>query len=469
MSNPTTSPADLGKIFKAYDVRSTYPSPLNEEAAWKVGYATATYLKGLAANSGVGKKDTLVVGRDMRPHSPSLAKALTDGILAAGVNVIDIGVIDTSMIYFAINHLDALGGIQTTASHNPINYNGFKISGPKAIPIGSSSGLDEIKKIAVGLTSIHAGPAAKVEAADIWAAYKAHVLQFLDLRRPMKVVIDASNGMAGKMVPAVFGDVKGLTIVPILFEITGSFTHEPNPLVDKNLDMLRAKLAQTPDADCGSMFDGDADRCLFLDEKGKTIGCDILTALLAKDFLAKPKNKGSAIVYDLRSSHVVKDEVEKAGGVPVRDRVGHAFIKKTLKEKDAVFGGELSGHFYFRDNFYADSGAIAFAVLLSVLSAQPKKLSELVAPLYTYYPTGEVNFEVEDKDGTIAKLAEKYKAGKIDYLDGITVELEGWWFNVRKSNTEPLLRLNLEAKTPKLRDEKYAELQTILGHPAEGH
>jgi phosphomannomutase len=464
------TPASLEKIFKAYDVRATYPTPLNEEAAWKVGFGTATFLKGQAASaSGVAHKDTLVVGRDMRPHSTSLAKALCDGIRAAGLNVIDIGVIDTSMIYFAINHLSVLGGIQTTASHNPINYNGFKISGPKAVPIGSSSGLDEIRAIALGVKSTAVPVSGSIVEKDIWAGYKKHVLSFLDLKRPLKVVIDASNGMAGKMVPAVFGDVPGLTIVPILFEITGSFTHEPNPLVDKNLDMLRAKLAATPDADLGSMFDGDADRCLFLDETGKTVGCDIMTALLAKDFLSKPANKGASIVYDLRSSHVVKDEILAAGGVPVRDRVGHAFIKKTLKEKDAVFGGELSGHFYFRDNFYADSGAIAFSVLLSVLSAQPKKLSQLVAPLYTYYPTGEVNFEVEDKDGTIKKLAGKYSAGKIDYLDGITVELGDWWFNVRKSNTEPLLRLNLEAKTAKLREEKVAELQEILGHPAEGH
>lgn len=471
----------LEKIFKAYDVRAVYPNPLSEDAAWKVGYGAAKFLK-TANTDGVANKNTIVVGRDMRPHAPSLAAALIAGIRAGGMDVIDIGMIDTSMIYFAINHLGAVGGIQTTASHNPIQYNGFKISGPKAAPIGSNSGLDEIKKIALSVTDINQPAVGKLEEKDIWTAYKAHVLKFLDLKRPLKVIVDGSNGMAGKMVPAVFGDVPGLTIVPILFDMPGSFVHEPNPLVEKNLEMLREKMkyarehaAEGGAADVGAMFDGDADRCLFLDENGKTIGCDILTALLAKDFLSKPENKGAAIVYDLRSTHAVIDEVKAAGGVPVRDRVGHAFIKKTLKEKNAVFGGELSGHFYFRDNFYADSGAIAFARFLSVLSAQPKKASELMAPFYRYHTTGEVNFQVEDKDGTIKTLETKYgpggggQGGKVDFLDGITVELDGWWFNCRKSNTEPLLRLIIEAKTAALRDQKFAELKGILGHPVEGH
>ncbi|HMO27616.1 MAG TPA: hypothetical protein PKB10_15250, partial [Tepidisphaeraceae bacterium] len=244
---------------------------------------------------------------------------------------------------FAINHLDCVGGIQTTASHNPINYNGFKISGPKAKPIGAASGLDDIKRIAMKLGRVGGtGLQGKYEQTDLWQPYRQHVLKFLDLKRPIKVVIDASNGMAGKMVPAVFGGVPNLQIIPVLFEITGSFTHDPNPLVEQNLELLKAKAKETG-ADLGGCFDGDADRCIFVDENGKTIGCDILTALLAKDFLARPENKGATIVYDLRSSHVVIDEVKAAGGVPKRDRVGHAFIKKTLAEANAVFGGELSG------------------------------------------------------------------------------------------------------------------------------
>ena len=461
----------IDKIFKAYDVRATYPNPLNEEDAWKVGHATAQFLKRSRANSGADKvamEDTMAVGRDMRPHSPSLAGALIEGIRSTGMNVVDVGMIDTSFIYFAINELDCVGGIQVTASHNPINYNGFKISGPKAKPIGSATGLDDIKRIAQTLRPGKTGVEGKLEERDLWAAYRKLVLSFLQLKRPLRVAIDASNGMAGKMVPAVFDGVPNLKIVPLLFDITGSFTHEPNPLVESNLDMLK-ELMSREKCDLGACFDGDADRCMFLDENRKYLGSDLVTALLAKDFLSKPANKGATVVYDLRSSHVVPDEITAAGGVPKRDRVGHAFIKKTMADTKAVFGGELSGHIYFRDFYYADSAAIAFARLLSVLSGQPKSLSGLMAPLYKYSQSGEINYEVDDKDGKIRELAEAYKKAKVDYLDGITVDLGDWWFNVRKSNTEPLLRLNLEASSPEQLAEKMTELQRYLGQPSHGH
>ncbi len=460
----------IEKIFKAYDVRAVYPNPLNEEAAWKVGHATAQFLKRSNAGSTVKRPDTIVVGCDMRPSSPSLVKSLIEGIRSTGMNVIDVGMIDTSFIYFAINHLDAVGGIQTTASHNPIQYNGFKISGPKAKPIGSASGLDDIKRIASTLKAAgtSTGVQGKYEKLDLWKEYKAEVLKHLNLKRPLKVAIDASNGMAGKMVPAVFGDVPNLTIVPILFDITGSFTHDPNPLVESNLDMLKQKMSEVK-VDLGACFDGDADRCMFLDENKKLIGSDMVTAVIAKDYLSRPENKGNAIVYDLRSSHVVADVVKECGGVPVRDRVGHAFIKKTMAEKKAVFGGELSGHIYFRDYYYADSAAVAFARLLSILSATTGSLSELIKPYYKYSQSGELNFQVEDKDGKIRELADAYKTGQIDYLDGITIDMGTWWFNVRKSNTEPFLRLNLECSSPKQLDEKLAELKKILGEPAHGH
>jgi phosphomannomutase len=460
----------IDKIFKAYDVRATYPNPLNEETAWKIGHATGQYLKRSRQNAADKTKleDTMVVGRDMRPSSPALAKALIDGLCSTGMNVIDVGMIDTPMIYFAINHLDTVGGIMTTASHNPAQYNGFKINGPKAKPIGAASGLDDIKRIfaqiRVGQTGLHG----KVEPQDLWDAYKQHVLKFLQLKRPLRVVIDASNGMAGKMVPTVFGGFPGLTIVPVLFEITGAFVHDPNPLVEENLAILKQKMS-AEGGDLGVAFDGDADRCIFLDETGKTIGCDLVTALLAGDFLKAPQNKGSAIVYDLRSSHAVADAVKAAGGVPRRERVGHAFIKKTMAETKAVFGGELSGHFYFRDNFYADSGAIAFARVLSVLSQQPGPMSGLITPLQRYSQSGELNFQVEDKDGKIRELADAYKKAQVDYLDGITVDLGDWWFNVRKSNTEPLLRLNLEAANPSMLAQKLAELKKYLGEPVHGH
>lgn len=462
----------IDRIFKAYDVRATYPTPLNEEMAWKVGHATGQFLKrsrqNITADLKVGRENTMVVGNDMRPSSPELTKALIDGITSTGMNVINVGMIDTSFIYFAINQLDAVGGIMVTASHNPVQYNGFKISGPKAKPIGAASGLDDIKRIALTLRVGQTGLKGSVEEMDLWAAYRKHVLQFLQLKRPLRVAIDASNGMAGKMVPPVFNNVPNLEIIPLLFEITGSFVHEPNPLVEANLKMLQDKIRQTK-PDLGVCFDGDADRCFFVDEKGTTIGCDMVTAMLARDFLKDPKNKGATVVYDLRSSHVVADEVKSAGGEPRRERVGHAFIKKTMAETKAVFGGELSGHFYFRDNFYADSGAIAFARLLSVLSEQPKPISELVAPLTRYSQSGEINFQVEDKEAKIRELADAYKKAQIDYLDGITIDMGSWWFNVRKSNTEPLLRLNLEAESVALRDEKLKELKRMLGEPVEGH
>src|SRR3954469_24219645 len=271
----------IEKIFKAYDVRATYPSPLNEEMAWKVGHATAQFLKRsrekLSADQKVKLEDSMVVGRDMRPSSPDLARALSDGMRSVGMNVVDVGMVDTSFIYFAINHLDTVGGVMTTASHNPVQYNGFKISGPKAKPIGAASGLDDIKRIASVLRVGQTGLKGKVEEMDLWGPYKDHVLKFLDLKRPLRVAIDGSNGMAGKMIPAVFGNVKGLEIIPILFEITGSFTHEPNPLVEANLKMLKDKMAETK-PDLGACFDGDADRCIFLDEHCKMLGSDLTTA-----------------------------------------------------------------------------------------------------------------------------------------------------------------------------------------------
>ncbi len=460
----------IDKIFKAYDVRAVYPSPLNEEMAWKVGHGTAQFLKRSREKNAekVKLENTICVGRDMRPSSPDLAKALSDGIRSTGMDVIDVGQIDTSFIYYAINALDCVGGIQTTASHNPIQYNGFKISGPKAKPIGAASGLEDIKRIATNLRIGSTGVAGKFEERDLWEGYRKHVRKFLRLKRKVRVAIDASSGMAGKMVPLVFGDDPMLEIIPLNFEITGSFVHDPNPLVEANLAQLKQLMSEVQ-PDLGACFDGDADRCMFLDENRKTIGCDIITALLARDFLRDFKNKGSTIVYDLRSSHVVPDEITAAGGVPKRDRVGHAFMKKTLADTKAVFGGELSGHFYFRDNFYADSGAIAFARLLSVLSEYDGTLSQLMEPLYKYSQSGELNFQVEDKDAAIRELAEKYKKANVDYLDGITIDFGDWWFNVRKSNTEPLLRLNLEAKNDAMRDEKMAELKKILGEPAEGH
>lgn len=450
------------KIFKAYDIRGLYGSQLDEDAAWKIGHASAQFLRSLLEGYERGQQNaqSVVVGYDMRTHSPSLVKSLMDGMTGSGANVINIGMIDTPQIYFAINYLGTCGGVQTTASHNSAPYNGFKISGIKARPIGSDTGLKEIQHIASSLRHTAAAGQGKITEMDLYEPYKAHVLQFLtsDLKK-VKIVVDCSNGMAGKSVPKIFGDLD-IDLILLNTETNGKFNHDPNPLVEANLKELKAAIKEH-NADVGVCFDGDADRLVVVDEKGNTIGCDIFTALLAEYFLKT--NPGSAIVYDLRSSWALKETITRCGGVPRRERVGHSFMKKTLKDSKAVFGGELSGHFYYRDNFFADSGMITLVHLLNVISMNNKPISELFAPYKVYHTSGEVNFEVEDKEGTMKKLEAKY--GKGDWLDGVTVECGDWWFNCRASNTEPLLRLNVEAKSDALLQEKFGEIKAMLGEP----
>ncbi len=325
-------------IFKAYDIRGLYPEQLDEQAAWKIGNAAASFLRSLLRGyeRGQANRQSLCVGHDMRTHSKNIAKALIEGMNAVGANVIDVGLIDTPQIYFAINHLGTCGGIQVTASHNPAQYNGFKISGLDAKPVGEDTGLKEIKHIAMALLHTRGIIDGSVEKQDLTDAYKKHVTKFLDGKvKPLKIVIDASNGMAGKMVPAIFADVN-VEIVKLNFEHNGVFKHEPNPLVESNLTELKNAVLKE-NANVGICFDGDADRLVVVDEKGKTVGCDLMTALMVPYFLKK--TPGSAIVYDLRSSWVVQEEIIKNGGVPRRERVGHAFMKKTLRTAHAVFGG----------------------------------------------------------------------------------------------------------------------------------
>jgi phosphomannomutase len=303
-----------------------------------------------------------------------------------------------------------------------------------------------------------------VQQRDLSGAYKAFVRGFLQTPRQMRVCIDASNGMAGKWAPFIFEDVPGVEFVFLNTEHDGTFVHEPNPLVDENLEQLRHKVRETG-ADFGVCFDGDADRLIVVDENAAIIRCDLLTAVLAQRFLEH--NPGATVVYDLRSSRILPEVIKAAGGIPRRERVGHAFMKKALSESRGVFGGELSGHFYFKDNYYCDSGMLALVHVLNVLTAGGKPLSELIAPLKRYHASGERNFENTDKDQVIAALGEQYSDARVDFLDGVTVQYPSWWFNVRKSNTEPLLRLNLEAKTEKLLNEKLEELAPVLGKPVD--
>ncbi len=464
----------IGPIFKAYDIRATYPEPLNEEAAWKVGLSAGQFfLKG--AKAAGATSNSVAVSRDMRPSSPSMCKALIDGLLASGVDVIDLGMADTSIQYFAVNFLNAIGGIQTTASHNPINYNGFKLSGLQAKPIGANTGLKDIQAIAESLpnranykSSITPG---NLSTRDIWTEYKAHILKFFTpSNRILKVFVDASNGMAGHMVPKVFEDLPTVKIAPVNFETNGKFVHEPNPLVAKNMIPTQEGVIKHT-AHFGACFDGDADRCIFTDELGNIIGCDHLTGLFADYFLKT--SPGSTVVYDLRSSKSVEETIRALGGKPYRSRVGHVFMKADLRETNGVFGGELSGHFYFRDNYFADSGAIAFAVMLTILSQTDRPLSQLIAPYMRYPQSGEQNYVVQDKAGVFSWVKDAFgKTGKIDELDGVSVDswdTLGYAFNIRASNTEPLMRLNAEAKDKKTLKALLEQLTPKLGTPDSGH
>ena len=464
----------LGRVFKAYDIRGVYPDPLTDQMAWQIGYGCAKFLLADAEAAGetTPMMKNVIVGRDMRQSSPTLADKLIAGLTNGGASVIDIGLVDTPMMYFAINHLDCAGVVVVTASHNPPQYNGFKVSKRQAKPVGEATGLAEVRKQAamVDRTLIGADTAGRVEQRDFWDAYKKHVLKHCDLGgKKLRIVIDASNGMAGTMIPKVFGEkgehVDGLTIIPLNFDNSkGEFVHEPNPLVASNLAQLQEAVKKEK-ADLGVCYDGDADRCVIVDEKGEIVGCDHLTAALVPFFLND--RPGSSVAYDLRSTKAVPEEIVAAGGKPVRGKVGHVFMKQEMADHRCAFGGELSGHFYFRTNFNADSGAIAMATVLSAVAASGKPVSAMVKPAQRYVQSGEINFEIEDKDQALAEIREHYIGrGTIDDLDGVTVDCfdgEGWWANIRKSNTEPLLRLNCEARDAELLAKVTEEISPLLG------
>jgi phosphomannomutase len=358
--------------------------------------------------------------------------------------------------------LDCVGGIQVTASHYPLPYNGFILSGPKGRAIASATGLDDIRRIASTLRVGKTGLRGTTRPADLWSDYRRHVLSFLELSRKIRVVVDASNGVAGWMVPAIFDRIPQLEIVPLLFETTGNFVHAPDPLRAENLTLLREKVTASM-ADLGVCFDGDADCCVFTDEQGAVIRPDVMTALMASYLLRG--RAGATIAHDVRSSKVVAETIARAGGKPQRERAGNICMRKALADGGAIFGGELSGRYYFGDNFNADSGAIMLARVLSLIASQTNRLSELVKPLLGGAHSGELSFEIDDRDARIRDIADKYRKHQIDYLDGITVDGGEWWFNLRKSNGEARLRLNVEATTEQAMQEKVEELEALLGKP----
>ncbi len=441
------------QIFKSYDIRGEYPEQLNEYTSEKIGMAIVLFLKSI--------KDVknIVVARDNRISSNSIASALISGITKAGVDVIDIGEVSTDTTYFAVGKYKYNAGVMVTASHNPSNYNGFKLCHEQAMPISFDTGLSTISEIARQTDLPESEQHGKIIKKDIIKDYRKYILRFASNLSPLQIVIDAGNGLAGKMIPIIFKDLP-CKIVPLFFEPDGTFpNHEPNPLDRSNLRDLQAKVRETK-SHLGVAFDGDADRCVFVDENGQEIGCDIITAMIAGKLLQK--EKGATILYDLRSSWILPEEIKRAGGNPYRERVGHSHIKATMREKNAIFGGELSGHYYFRENYFADSAIIALIEVLNILSSKNVPMSNLIAPLKKYCSTGEINFKVSDKDKKIKEIAEHFKDGKIDYLDGVTVEYSDWWFNVRKSNTEPLLRLNLEGKTKATMEHRKKQVIDII-------
>jgi phosphomannomutase len=443
-------------IFKAYDIRGVYPGEINEDAARAIGVAFVAYL-------GAAR---IAVGRDMRLSSPSLAQAFIDGATSQGADVVDYGMIATDMLYFAVARDRHDGGVQITASHNPGQYNGIKMVRQEAFPLSSEEGISNIRDmIAQDPAPSPAATRGGVTTANVLDAYVAHVMSFIDpgLISPFNVVLDAGSGMGGLVAPRLFDRLPCHT-TRLCFEIDGRFpNHEANPLIEENRrDSVQRVIAEH--ADIGIAWDGDADRCFFIDGSGEFISGDFITALLAEAFLLK--HPGATIIYDLRASNAVRDVVEQYGGTSLINRVGHAFFKRRMRESNAIFGGEVTGHYYFRDNFYADNGFIPALLILELMSKKAQSLHQLLEPLRKrYFISGEINSKLPGMDAvpaTLELIAARYADGHQSTLDGISVVYPDWHFNVRPSNTEPLLRLNLEANTARLMEEKRDELIALI-------
>lgn len=448
MSTVTIDPT----IFKAYDIRGTYPKQMNGQVAYRVGASLASYLE----------CRTIAVGRDMRLSSDELFEQLARGITDCGVDVVDLGLISTDGLYFAVGKFGYDGGVMITASHNPKEYNGFKICRKDAVPLSGSEGLNQmLKAIQDGTWLREAADKGVVVRRDIADEYARHCLGFVDVKkiRPYRIVIDAGNGMAGATLPPVLKQLPA-QVTPLFFELDGRFPNHPaSPIELENLVDLQKKMAEVK-ADFGVAFDGDADRMFLLDKNGKQLGGDLVTALVAKSLLGK--HHGETVLYNLICSRAVPQLIERMEGKPVRTRVGHALIKPLMKKHNAIFGGEHSGHFYFRDNWFADSGLIAFLVCLELISEENKPLDEMVTEIDPYVRSGEINSRVESIPEKIAQVTRAYGDGAQDTIDGLTVQYQDWWFNLRPSNTEPLLRLNVEADSASLLESKTAELLKLI-------
>jgi phosphomannomutase len=443
----------LERIFKAYDVRGLYPDELNEDVARRIGAAVAEFTRGPA----------VVLGRDCRLSSPPLAAAFTEGVTGRGVNVVDIGYATTDMLYFASGVLE-LPGAMFTASHNPPAYNGLKLCRAGAAPIGEDSGLMDVRDLAATELPPVQGRGT-VETRAMLDPFVEHVLTFVDpgAMAPLTVVADAANGMAGLVLPALF-DRLPVKLVGLYLELDGTFPNHPaDPIRPENQEDLRRAVTEHG-ADVGLAFDGDADRVFLVDERAAGVSGSLVTALVAETLLER--EPGAKIIHNLITSWVVPEVIREMGGEPVKTRVGHSFIKKVMADTGAIFGGEHSGHYYFRDHYRADSGLIAALVVLERLSRAGIPLSELLQPYRRYEASGEINTEVEDQAGAIERVAAGFSDGRQERIDGLTIEYDDWWLNVRPSNTEPLLRLNVEARTAELLEEKTQAVLDVIRREA---
>jgi phosphomannomutase len=441
-------------VFKAYDVRGLYPSQLDEDGAYRIGRAYVEHFE----------PRSIAVGRDMRTSSPSMAEAAIRGAADGGADVLDLGLVGTEMLYHAVGELGLEGGICVTASHNPKEYTGMKIVRRGALPVGGDSGLAEVRSRAEAELP-PPGRRGNVRAEDVWPSFIEKVLSFVDVKaiRPLRVVVDAANGMAGVMLPPVLERLPQLDVVPCYFEPDGTFpNHEPNPLLPENREFIVAKVKEER-ADLGVAYDGDADRCFFVDDSGEFVPGDFVTALIAETVLRR--HQGEKVIYDVRASWAVPETIERAGGVALESRVGHAFIKQRMRKENAVFAGEVSAHYYFRDFSQADTGVVPFLVMLELLSEHEEPFSEILAPLRArFFLTGEINTPVSDVPLKLQEVKERYAAegGHVSHLDGLSVDFPDWHFNVRPSNTEPLLRLNLEALSEDLMLAKRDEILALI-------
>jgi len=443
-------------IFKAYDIRGLYPSELNEEIARQIGRGYAAYLQ----------PKVVGVSRDMRVSSPSIAAAFIDGVVMQGVDVVDYGMLGTDQLYFAVVEDGLDGGAQVTASHNPGEYNGVKMVRSGALPLSGDAGIGDIRDmLAADRLPSPARTPGTVVSRDVLPRYVDKVMSFIDPAaiKPFTVVLDAGSGMAGLVAPRLFERLP-CKVTSLCFEIDGTFpNHEANPLLEENRQDITAEVIRQK-ADIGIAWDGDADRCFFIDGSGEFISGDFVTALLAEAFLLK--HPGSTVIYDLRASHAVRDTAARYGGKALMNRVGHAFIKQRMRQEDGIFAGEVTGHYYFRDFYYADNGFIPALLILELMSKKKQSLRDLLAPYRErYFISGEINTKLASMDEVPTKLAAieaRYRDSQLARMDGISVDYPDWHFNVRASNTEPLLRLNLEAATPELMEKRRDEVLQLI-------